>query len=580
MKRWFVVFWGVLLLPFFSVSLVSQSASPSERVIDAQMSPVVFLQPETPTRLILRRGVSAVLIAKGLLRRFVLGDPQIVALNILTERELVVNAKSEGTTNLLVWEERAGQTFVSTLWLEVVPIKKEEPAPPPKPPDPAQLQALLSQALKGLPIEPLVFVLPDGTVAAVLRGEVATPEEAKAAEALASLVATKVINLLKVRAVPQITLSPEELKALRIETAVGIPGVRVALVDDKVVLYGTVNSLMERQTAEERAKPFGTIVNRIEVAQPKIRQFVTEVKVLEVSRTALQRLGITFGSVIGAVGVQPGQPQVGIFSVQSGQVIFGEPGTVDRPIARATPVGAQLDALLQNGLARLLANPQQRTIEGADATFLVGGLVPIPVFGFFGVGAGAAAPGAATVVFFPFGITLTLHPEATLQGEIFLQMRVEVTSPDFGLAVQVLGTTVPGFRFRGLDDVRLLLKDGDTIVISGLIQDELREQVNRVPLLSRIPILGELFKSREFVRQQTELVLLVTVRMEEVPVSPEALQLLQTYQKRPVLPRPSFVVPLGGVGGGLGGGLGGIGGGLGGVGGIGGALSGMPTPSP
>jgi pilus assembly protein CpaC len=442
------------------------------------------------------------------------------------------------------------------------------------------LQALLSQALKGLPIEPLVFVLPDGTVAAVLRGEVATPEEAKAAEALASLVATRVINLLRVRAVPQIPLSPEEQKALRIETAIGIPGVRVTLVDDKVVLHGTVNSLMERQTAEERAKPFGTIVNRIEVAQPKIRQFVTEVKVLEVSRTALQRLGITLGSVIDAGAAQPGQPQVGIFSVRPGQAIFGEPGTVDRPIARATPVGAQLDALVQNGLARLLANPQQRTIEGADATFLVGGLVPIPVFGFFGVGAGAAAPGAATVVFFPFGITLTLHPEASPQGEIFLQMRVEVTSPDFGLAVQVLGTTVPGFRFRGLDDVRLLLKDGDTIVISGLIQDELREQINRVPLLSRIPILGELFKSREFVRQQSELVLLVTVRTEEVPVSPEALQLLRTYQKRPVLPRPSFVVPLGGIGGGLGGGLGGIGGGLGGVGGVGGAPSGMPTPSP
>jgi hypothetical protein len=59
------------------------------------MSPVVFLQPETPTRLILRRGVSAVLVAKGLLRRFVLGDPQIVALNALTERELVVNAKAK-----------------------------------------------------------------------------------------------------------------------------------------------------------------------------------------------------------------------------------------------------------------------------------------------------------------------------------------------------------------------------------------------------------------------------------------------------------------------------------------------------
>jgi len=184
-------------------------------------------------------------------------------------------------------------------------------------------------------------------------------------------------------------------------------------------------------------------------------------------------------------------------------------------------------------------------LRGASATFLVGGLIPIPVFGFFGVGAGAAAPGAATVVFFPFGITLTLHPEATSQNEIFLQMRVEVTAPDFGLATQVLGTTVPGFRFRGLDDVKLLLRSGDTVIISGLIQDEVREQISRFPLLSKIPVLGELFKSREFVRQQTDLVITVTLRMEETPTSQEALRLMQVYQKRPTLPRPTFGMPAG-----------------------------------
>lgn len=526
------------------------SQAQQKQTKETQESFLVPIEKLGPTHLRMQRGMSVVLVAKGRVSRFVLGDPQVVAVNVLTERELVVNAKSEGMTNLLVWEERAGQTVVAAFWLEVVSPPKEMP-PRPQPPDPNQLQALLKQALQGLPVEPLVFVLPDGTIAAVLRGEVSNAEEAKAVESLANLVASKVVNLLRVRSSPPPTLSPEEQKALRIETAIGIEGVRVTLVDDKVVLHGTVNSLLARQMAEERAKPFGTVVNRIEIAQPKIRQFLTEVKVLEVSRNALQRLGITIGSVTATTGGQAGQ-QTPIFSVEPGKVIVGEPGTPDRPIARVTALGAQLDAMVQNGMARLLANPQQRTIEGADATFLVGGLVPIPIFGFFGVGGGAAAPGAATVIFFPFGITLTLHPEATPQGEIFLQMRVEVTSPDFGLAAQVLGTTVPGFRFRGLDDVRLLLKDGETIVISGLIQDELRQQVNRVPLLSRIPILGELFKSREFVRQQSELVLLVTVRAEEVPVSPEALQLLRTYQKRPVLPRPSFVAPLSGGPSGLG----------------------------
>jgi Flp pilus assembly secretin CpaC len=256
-------------------------------------------------------------------------------------------------------------------------------------------------------------------------------------------------------------------------------------------------------------------------------------------------LGISWGTTqVTGTGGTTGGVQTKIFTVTPGQAVFGEE-TVEQPIRRISPIGAQINALIQSGQARVLANPQQKTIEGADATFLVGGLIPIPVFGFFGIGAGAAAPGAATVFFFPFGVTLTLHPEATLGGEIFLQMRVEVTSPDFGMATQVLGTTVPGFRFRGLDDVKLLLKSGDTVVISGLIQDELREQISRFPLLSKIPILGELFKSREFVRQQTELVITVTIHMEETPVTEEALKLMQTYQKRPVLPRPSFGLPAG-----------------------------------
>jgi pilus assembly protein CpaC len=411
---------------------------------------------------------------------------------------------------------------------------------------PEEIEALLKRGLSSLAIETIVLQLPDETVAVILRGEVESPDEIKAVESFAQMLTPKVINMLRVRPAPSPPqLTPEEKKALLIEQAVGIPGVKVAIAEDKVILQGQVRSLTEKLLAEERAKPFGTVINRLEVMKPTVRQFVAEVQVLEVSRNALQKLGISWGTTqVTGTGGTTGGVQTKIFTVTPGQAVFGEE-TVEQPVGRVSPIGAQINALIQSGQARLLANPQQKTIEGADATFLVGGLIPIPVFGFFGVGAGAAAPGAATVVFFPFGITLTLHPEATSGGEIFLQMRVEVTAPDFGLATQVLGTTVPGFRFRGLDDVKLLLKSGDTVVISGLIQDELREQISRFPLLSKIPILGELFKSREFVRQQTELVIAVTIHMEEIPVTEEALRLMQTYQKRPVLPRPSFGLPTG-----------------------------------
>ncbi|MFN4178863.1 MAG: type II and III secretion system protein family protein [Armatimonadota bacterium] len=519
-------------------------AEVEEKVIDTRLTPVVTITPEKPIRLKMLKGTSAVLVTKRQIDRFTLGDPQVASVTVLTDRELVINAKSEGTTNIVIWEEAAPPI---ALWLEVTIPAKEEIVPPPKPPrvvTPEEAENLLKQALAGLPVEHVVLRFPDEAIVIVLKGELASAEEVKAVESFAQMITPKVVSMLKVRpapAPPQVT--PEERKAQLIEQAIGIPGVKVVVAEDKIVLSGQVRSLTEKLLAEERAKPFGTVVNRIEVTNPTIRQFVTDVQVLEISRSALQKLGISWGTT-----QVTGTAQTKIFTVTPGQAVFGEE-TVEQPIRRVSPLGAQINALIQSGQARLLANPQQRTIEGADATFLVGGLIPIPVFGFFGIGAGAAAPGAATVIFFPFGITLTLHPEATTQGEIFLQMRVEVTAPDYGLATQVLGTTVPGFRFRGLDDVRLLLKSGDSVVISGLIQDELREQINRFPILSKIPILGELFKSREFVRQQTELVIMVTIHMEEIEVTEDALRLMQTYQKRPALPRPSFGLPTGTISG-------------------------------
>jgi len=540
MGQWWIFNFTVALI-LCNFALTDGKTDEKEKLVDTRLSPIVVIVPGESLRLKMLKGTSAVLVTKHPIDRFALGDPQVVAVTVLAERELVINAKSEGITNIVLWEEGAQPT---NLWVEVSTVTKEEPTPPlpqPKKATPEEIEVLLKRALAGLAIEPIVIQLPDETVSVILKGEVESSEEIKAVESFAQMLTPKVISMLRVRpALPPPQLTPEEKKAFLIEQAVGIPGVKVSIAEDKIVLQGQVRSLAEKLLAEERAKPFGTVINRIEVTNPTVRQFVAEVQVLEVSKNALQKLGVSWGTIqVTGTGGTTGGVQTKIFTVTPGQAVFGEE-TVEQPIGRVSPIGAQINALIQSGQARLLANPQQKTIEGADATFLVGGLIPIPVFGFFGVGAGAAAPGAATVVFFPFGITLTLHPEATHQGEIFLQMRVEVTAPDFGLATQVLGTTVPGFRFRGLDDVKLLLKSGDTVVISGLIQDELREQISRFPLLSKIPILGELFKSREFVRQQTELVITVTIHMEETPVTEEALKLMQTYQKRPVLPRPSF----------------------------------------
>ncbi len=552
-KRWFAELVAIL---FFSGLAISQTVLKGDAVeeeeIDTRLMPVVSLMSGIPMRLKMVKGTSSVLTSRRPIEKFALGDPQVIIVSVLTDRELVINAKSEGSTNIVVWEKGLPPT---PIWIDVSAPVKEELLPKltTRKLTAEEVEGLLKRTLEGFDVQSFVLTLPDETFLVILRGEVSSQDEFRAIESLAQNFTPKVVNMLKVRPAPELPkVTPEEQKSRSIEQAISISGVKVSIVEDKVILHGKVRNLSEKMLAEERAKPFGTVVNRVEVVNPVIRQFVADVMVLEVSRSAMQKLGVSWGTVQ-TTGAQPQ-----IFTVSPGEAVIGEQ-TVAQPFSRVSPLGAQINALLQNGQARLLANPQQRTIEGADATFLVGGLIPIPVFGFFGVGAGAAAPGAASVMFFPFGITLTLHPEATQKGEIFLQMRVEVTAPDFSLATQILGTTVPGFRFRGLDDVKLILKNGETVVISGLIQDELREQINRVPILSKIPILGELFKSREFVRQQTDLVITITMHMEEMVVTEDALRLMQTYQKRPVLPRPSFGLPtgtfpgLGGAGLGFGG---------------------------
>ncbi len=144
-------------------------AEVEEKVIDTRLTPVVTITPEKPIRLKMLKGTSAILTAKRPIDRFALGDPQVISVTILAERELVVNAKSEGTTNIIVWEEASPPI---ALWVEVTAPVKEEITPPAKPPKaitPEEAENLLKQALAGLPVEHVVLQLPDETIAIVLK---------------------------------------------------------------------------------------------------------------------------------------------------------------------------------------------------------------------------------------------------------------------------------------------------------------------------------------------------------------------------------------------------------------------------
>ncbi|MCS7252756.1 MAG: BON domain-containing protein [Armatimonadota bacterium] len=527
--------------------------------ISALTNPVVMTAPGEGKRINVELpvGVSMLIEAtKGTIEQVAIGNPELVGVMAPSKLELLLVGRKEGQTNVIVWErvkvEGAERLLWTNFWLHIITLPERRPPEVIKPkPTVEEIRMRIEDALNIPTIKVSVYPHDEGFVA-VLRGEVETDAEAAFAEQVASLWATKVIKHIKVKYVP-VPIPPEVEKAKKIRDMIGMPQVEVRIIDDKIVLTGKVKRKEERDRAEEIAKLFGAVVNQIEVEKPKtVQQVMVEVRVLEVSKTALDKLGVQIGEQI-TVGVAPGAAGITGVNIEAGQVTFGEtpqtpPGAafgvaVPGVFTRLSPLAIRLNMLIEKGLARLLARPQQFVLEGTDATFLVGGMVPIPVAALV---TGAAAGALGGVQFAPFGIMLTLHPRSTDAGEIFVHYRVESSAPDYALATTIYGARVPGFRMRRHED-RVLLRDGDTLVISGLIQEEDRQAWRRLPFLSSIPIIGELFKSREFQRLQSELVITMTVRLFDEVVSEEALQLYEEVLKLPPLPAPAM--PAFGIGG-------------------------------
>jgi pilus assembly protein CpaC len=162
-------------------------------------------------------------------------------------------------------------------------------------------------------------------------------------------------------------------------------------------------------------------------------------------------------------------------------------------------VRGALDIMKENKLAKILAEPTLTAISGQDSEFLAGGEFPVPV----------PQKDTVTVEFKKFGVQLGFKPEVLKNGAIRMTVSPEVSEMDFSIAVVIQGYTVPGLKTRKAK-TQLEVKDGESFVIAGLFRDDISHQVQKVPLLGDIPILGALFRSTEFLNNQTELVIVVT----------------------------------------------------------------------
>jgi pilus assembly protein CpaC len=177
-------------------------------------------------------------------------------------------------------------------------------------------------------------------------------------------------------------------------------------------------------------------------------------------------------------------------------------GSNNHYLALTTVVDSVVNLLVNNGDARTLAEPTLTCISGGEADFLVGGEVPIPV---------QNQDGALNVIFKQFGIILNFAPRADDTGLIRTKVGVEVSSLDKAISVQGF----PGFATRKTN-TEMNVKSGASMVVAGLFSSEDAKTVVKMPGLGSVPILGELFKSRQFRRGETELVVLVTPQVIEV----------------------------------------------------------------
>jgi pilus assembly protein CpaC len=310
---------------------------------------------------------------------------------------------------------------------------------------------------------------------------------------------------------------------------------------DSLSLTGRVANKDIGDRASALATPFAkTVVNNLQVAEPPAdRQILLRVKFAELDRSASNQFAVNLVSTgaTNTVGrTTTGQfPAPGVSQIQGGTGVAANSAF---SISNALNIfafrpdlnlAALIQALEQRNLLQTLDEPTLMTSDGKEASFLVGGEFPIPVL------QGGANSGAVTIQFREFGVRLNFTPNITGNNNIRLHVKPEVSALDYTNALSFNGFTIPALSSRKME-TNIELGEGQSFVIAGLIDNQLTETISKIPGLSSLPILGNLFKSKEFNRNNTELVVMVT---------PEITMPLQPGEAKPAPQMPrDFLVPV------------------------------------
>jgi pilus assembly protein CpaC len=303
-----------------------------------------------------------------------------------------------------------------------------------------------------------------------------------------------------------------------------------------------------------------SVVSLLQIPPPISGEVLLEVKFADVDRSTISQFGVNILSTSPAKNVFT--TTTGQFSppeIQSGQTITGTSTTTSTAAVSAAGVpftlgsllnvfyfrsdlnlGAVIQALQEKNLLQILAEPNVLAETGKEASFLAGGQFPFPVV----QGSTGGVP-VVTIQFREYGVKLAFTPVITPEGLIHLKVAPEVSSLDYTNALTIQGFTIPSIATRSVQS-EMILKDGQSFVIAGLVNNQVVEQLQKVPGLGDIPLLGKLFQSRSVTKSQDELLVMVTphiVRGDTPPKLTPMPKLPSTFLKP--LPRESGNPPSG-----------------------------------
>lgn len=466
----------IIFAAFLStVATLSLAPSYAQTELTAPGGPPVLTPPPSSLSILTLAVGESRILRFPVVSRAAIGNPTVADIAILSRSEVLLNAKAAGETLLYVGNKQGSASI--QVRVRGVAQTMDDTA------------AKINQALGGTGVTAQV-----AGDSIFLRGRVESKEAEDQAIAVAKAYTPKVQSFVTIA-------KSEDALVSTLTAAMKTLGVNLRSAGNVIILEGScTKENLDRVKALVQNLGEGYKVVNLVTDNAVPHQVIIHAKIVDIDQGAIRQLGLDWGALLynddgKLTGV--GQPVV-IGENRAGEIGLDNGG----PLNRLDRIGATIQALEKGNRAKILSSPDVLVAENRKAEILVGGEIPVPV-------PQGGGNNVIVIEYHTYGVKLNVTPRLLDTDTVLMKVAPEVSTPDYTNAVMLSGFQIPAFKVRRAD-TEVSVRNGQTLVIGGLLQDEDIDALRKIPLLGDIPILGELFKFRSTSRTRTQLVILVT----------------------------------------------------------------------